>query len=444
MKKNYFSLLAAIFLLSIRCLHAQQGKENISKFIDADSSRLISVFKDLHANPELGFMEVRTSKIVADELQQLGYQVFTGIGKTGVVGVLKNGDGPTVMYRADMDANAVKETTGVPYSSNKTVKKDDNTTVPVMHACGHDAHITWLLGVARYMITNKDQWKGTLIMLAQPAEEPILGAEAMVNDGLYDKVPIPDYLFGLHTAPMPVGMVLAAKGERMAGTDQLDVTFHGIGGHGSSPHLAKDPIVMAAQAINAYQTVISRKADPQHATVLTVGAIHAGTDNNVIPNDALLKLNLRWYDEADRKLMLEAIKRINTGIAVAHDIPEDRYPTLIMKGWASPLINDSLTTEKVVRGLKQVLPENNIIQNFPRTMGSEDFQHLVIHNPKHAYSYINVGIANPAAFAAALAAGKQVPFYNHNGDYNVDPASIALGAKCGIAGLLALFENESN
>jgi len=217
-----------------------------------------------------------------------------------------------VMYRADMDCNAVKEITGLPYASTKTMKKEDGTEVPVMHACGHDAHVTWLLGVARIMMHLKKQWKGTLVMLGQPAEEPLTGAMAMVADKMYEKgVPVPDYLFGMHTWAKPVGYMLNGTGERSAGSDQLDVTFYGIGGHGSTPEVTKDPIIMACHAIIQYQTIISRSIAAQDAAVLTVGAIHAGADNNVIPASAIVKLNLRWFTEKTRNVLMDGIKRIN-------------------------------------------------------------------------------------------------------------------------------------
>ena len=253
--------------------------------------------------------------------------MIEGIGKTGVVGILENGDGPTVMYRADMDCNSVKEVTGLAYASTKTVKIADGSEVPVMHACGHDAHITWLLGIAKVMAEMKKAWSGTLVLVAQPAEESIEGARAMVDDGMYEKgVPEPDYLFGMHTAPLSTGTVNFEKGPRMAGTDQLDVTFYGIGGHGSSPHLAKDPVLMAATAVVQYQFIVSRAINPLNAAVLTVGSIQAGSDNNVIPASALVKINLRWYKESDRDLMFKAIERINKSIAMTYNMPQDLYP----------------------------------------------------------------------------------------------------------------------
>lgn len=414
--------------------------------INADSARLTAIFEDIHANPELGFMEVRTAGIVEKELKQLGYRVITGVGKTGVVGIMENGPGPIVMYRADMDCNAVKETTGLTYASTKVVQKDDGTETPVMHACGHDAHTTWLIGVAKVMAEMKDKWKGTLILVAQPAEELILGAEAMVNDGLYTKyhVPMPDYLFGMHTTPFPLGIVGAASGVRMAGTDQMDVTFKGIGGHGSNPQLTKDPVVMAAAAVMEYQVIISRRIDPQDAAVLTVGSIQAGSDNNVIPATALVKINLRWFNEKDRKLMIDGIKNIDEGIAHAYDLPDSLYPDIKMKGWSYPLVNSDTLTNTVIEGVKTVIPEKNILREdlMPRVMGSEDFHHLVIHNSKKNYCYILVGVADPQVFANAVKEGKQVPYSNHNSDFKVELAAIPLGVKIGSAALLQIFSSN--
>lgn len=290
--------------------------EKIKSLSNAENERLVAVFKDLHENPELGFMEVRTAAIVAKELKALGFTVMTGIGKTGVVGTFKNGEGPIVMYRADMDCNAVKETTGLQYASNKKMINPDGIEVPVAHLCGHDVHTTWLLGIAKNMVALKNQWKGTLIMIGQPAEEPGGGAAAMEAEIYKKGVPEPDFLLGMHTAPFEVGYYLNAAGSRMAGADQFDVTFYGIGGHGSSPNLAVDPIIMAANAILQYQTIISRNNDPQSPAVITVGAVQAGIDNNVIPASATLKLNTRFFNYTIRDSIISRIERINLGIAI--------------------------------------------------------------------------------------------------------------------------------
>ena len=240
MVNKIIKLLAPAIMMSVT-LYGQLAQQ-VRQMAYADSARLVGIFKDIHQNPELGFMEVRTSGIIAKELKTQGFQLITGIAKTGLVGILKNGDGPVVMYRADMDCNSVKEITGLPYASTKTMKKDDGTETPVMHACGHDAHVTWMLGVAKIMVALKNQWKGTLVLLAQPAEEMLIGAPSMVKDSMYERgVPVPDFLLGLHTSNIPVGTIDNGTGVRYSGSDQLDVTFKGFGGHGSESGKYKGP-----------------------------------------------------------------------------------------------------------------------------------------------------------------------------------------------------------
>jgi hippurate hydrolase len=412
---------------------------DVDTIIKAETPRLTETFKKIHQNPELGFMEVETSKIVADELKKLGYEVITGIAETGVVGILKNGKGPVVMFRADMDANAVEEATELPYASKKKVKRGDGETVPVMHACGHDAHTTWLLGIAKVMKENKDKWHGTLILVAQPAEEIIEGARAMADDPKFKKVPVPDILIAMHTAPIPTGTAILAKGLRMAGTDQIDVTFYGVGGHGSTPHLTVDPVLMAASAIIQYQFIVSRGIDAQHAAVLTVGSVQAGKDNNVIPSEALLKINLRWFDEKDRELMIKAIERINNAIAMAYGLPKSKYPKMVRKGWSVPVVNDPKLVDRVRPAMAHVLGDKNIFDKVPATMGSEDFHHLVIKNEKSKYLQIMVGTADPKLFKQAQKEGKLVPFNNHNPNFQVDLAAIPLGVKLGSEILLDLL-----
>jgi amidohydrolase len=428
-----------MFMLKAMNLHAQVNTQ-VKHFAYTDSSRLVEIFKDLHRNPELAFMEVRTSSIVEKELTALGYNVHTGIAKTGVVGILKNGEGPVVMYRADMDCNAVKETTGLPYASNKTSVNASGIEVPVMHACGHDAHITWLLGVARIMVLLKKEWKGTLVVVAQPAEEIGAGAKAMVKDKMYDKgIPVPDFLFGMHTRPIAVGKIENGIGDRMAGTDQLDVTFLGVGGHGASPEFTKDPIIMACNAVMQYQTVISRNISAQDVGVLTVGAFQSGNANNIIPSSALLKLNLRWFDEKTRSTLIEGIKRINEGIAVANNLPKDLYPKIEIKSTSYPLANNKEMAEKINASLVPVLDKRNIITDIPPLMISEDFHYLVLGNKKTVYDYVFVGIANNNSILTANKEGKQYPFYNHNSDYEVDLSAIPLGVEIGATALLAMF-----
>ena len=443
---KYFSLTGlALFISIITCIAQKKnttifsGQQTISQLAYADSGRLVDIYKDLHQHPELGFQEVRTSGILAKELKLLGYEVISGIAKTGVAGILRNGNGPVIMYRADMDCNSVKEVTGLPYASTQTMKKEDGTETPVMHACGHDAHVTWLIGIAKIMAAKKDLWKGTLVFIGQPAEEPMTGAKAMEAE-MYNKgVPVPDHMFGLHTWPIPVGSINNGYNVRFAGSDQLDVTFQGVGGHGSSPEVTKDPIVMAANAIMQYQTIISRNIAAQEAAVLTVGAIHAGVDNNVIPASATVKLNLRWFNDKTRQTLVDGIQRINEAVAIANGLPKELYPVINFKSTVSPLVNDTAMVTRVNQSLQSLSGIRTIISNAPSVMGSEDFQHLVKKGTATVYDYIQVGTASVDEYTKAIAEGKKGPYFNHNGNYKVDLSAIPLGTAIGAVGLMELF-----
>lgn len=407
--------------------------------VDADTPRLVALFKDLHQHPELAFTETRTAGIVAEELKQLGFAVTAGIGKTGVVGILRNGSGPTLWFRADMDANAVRETTGLAYAAAGKQRQPDGSEVDAMHACGHDAHVTWLLGLAKQMVALKGDWSGTLVVYAQPAEEVGLGAQAMVADGLNTRgFPKPDFALGSHTAPGPVGYVSNTAGVRMAGVDQLDVTFTGLGGHGSTPQMTIDPVVMAAQAVLAYQTIVSRTVDPQSAAVLTVGSIQAGRDNNVIPGEAKLLLNLRWLQPEVRATMLKRIDEIDNGIAIAAGVPANAMPKRVMKGNSGPLVNDAALVDRVNPSLIALLGEGKVIGNFPTVMGSEDFQE-VYRAANTPYVFLLIGVAPPDQFIAAQKQGRPFPYSNHNADFFVDLAAIPLGTKADTVAALALL-----
>ena len=444
--RTMVSTLISLNAASPPSANAQVSQPLIAKVnaaVDADAARLIDIFKDLHQHPELGFTELRTSAIVAKELKALGFTVVENIGKTGVVGVMRNGPGPTVWFRADMDSNAVLEATGLPYASTTKQRLEDGSEIDVMHACGHDAHVTWLLGLAKTMTTLKNDWSGTLVVYAQPAEEPGTGAQAMVEDKLWERgFPKPDYAFGAHTAPGPVGYISSSPGVRMAGTDQLDITFHGIGGHGSTPQMTIDPIVMAAQAILSYQTIISRNLDPQASAVVTVGAVVAGRDNNVIPDKAILKLNLRWFNAADREQTLRRIDEINRGVAVAAGVSEDRMPTRVMKGNASPLVNDKALVTRINPLLETLVGAGKVIDHFPAVMGSEDFQEAFKKLGNVPYAFILVGVAPLEMFEKARAAGRPFPYSNHNPDFFVDLAAIPIGAKVDAVAALAVLANQ--
>ncbi|BBZ25312.1 amidohydrolase [Mycolicibacter hiberniae] len=404
--------------------------ERVDDIVAADTRRLVEIFKDLHRHPELGFHEVRTARTVAQALSDLGLTVTTGIGQTGVVAVLANGPGPVVMYRADMDALHVPEATGLDYASSSP---------ELGHMCGHDAHVTWMLGMAKVLAQTTDSWSGTAVLVGQPAEELIAGAAAMVAGGLYDVAPRPDAFLALHTVPLPVGMVAAAGGERMAGTDQLDVVFHGVGGHGSMPQLARDTVLMAAQAVVQFQSIVSRTIAPNETAVLTVGSVQAGGTYNVIPDRALLKVNLRWFNPQVREQMLTGIRAICTGIARSYGMPDDRLPTITMAGGAPPLVNDPALTDRVATALGDLLGESHVLRDLPAGTGSEDC-HL-LKGPHHEVplAYLLVGIADPKVYAKCAERGQLFPYAPHSPDYVIDLSAIPAGTRIAARGMLELL-----
>lgn len=412
--------------------------KKVSEMVASDEDRLIKIFKHCHANPELGFQEVKTAALIAKEWKELGYEVHTGIGKTGVVGILKNGPGPVVMFRGDMDALPVREATGLEYASKAIAPTATGGFGPVMHACGHDTHITYLIGVAKVMKALQTDWSGTLILIAQPAEEIIAGARAMVEDGLYKIVPKADYLIASHVTPMhPAGSASVKAGRRMAGTDQFDVIIQGIGGHGSAPHRTKDPVVMGAMAVIGYQTIVSRSIDPQEPSVVTVGAFHAGDVHNVIPESATLKLNIRWFDPKVRTHLIDSIKRITDAVAISNDMPKDKMPKYIMRGTSGPVVNDEELVRRTEPALGLALGKENVKPGLPTTMGSEDFQILAEPHPETKILFVAIGCGK-ADVAENLKRGI-MPAANHNPKFQVELPAIAAGARANSLVLLELL-----
>src|SRR5262245_16942311 len=402
--------------------------KKVAALVDQDEPRLREIFLDLHRNPELGFQEVRTAALVAKELQALGYETHTGIGKTGVVGILKNGSGPVVMFRSDMDALPVLEETGLPYASRASGTSASGSLVPVMHACGHDAHVTFLIGVAKTMAELKGEWAGTLVLIAQPAEELIEGARAMVQGGLYDKAPRPDVLIASHVTPMhPTGTASVKAGRRNAGTDQIDVIITGVGGHGSAPQSEKDPITMGALALVGYQALVSQSIDPQEPSVLTVGSFQAGNANNVIPDEAVLKVNIRWFEPAVREKLIAGIKRVTDAVAVAADVPKDKMPKYIMKGSAAPLINDEEAVKRAEPAIRLALGDENAVPGLPTAMGSEDFQDLASPHPTTKILHVRIG-CGPVDVVEQIKQGHPPP-PGHNSKFKCQLPTIAAGTK---------------
>ena len=330
---------------------------------------LEAVYKDIHSHPELSMQENRTAGVAADHLRSAGYEVTTGVGKTGVVGVLRNGEGPTLMLRADMDALPVREATGLPYASSVTADQNGKS-VPVMHACGHDMHVTWLIGAATLMAKNRNAWRGTLMPLFQPAEEIGAGAQAMIDDGLFKRFPKPDAILGQHVMVGSSGTIGTRSGVITSAGDSFEIRMFGRGAHGSMPQASIDPVVMAASTVLRLQTIVSREIAPTDAAVITVGALQAGTKENVIPDNAIIKLNVRTFDEDVRKRVLAAIERIVNAEAEASRAPKkpeitplDRYPLVN---------NDPAATKRAVDAFRSYFPADRVKDTKPTT-ASEDF-----------------------------------------------------------------------
>ena len=406
-------VLAALLSLSLNT-NAQQL--SLDAMIERDLASLLSTYKTLHAAPELSHREEKTSAFVAGELRKLGFTVTERIGKYqngqwsgyGVAGVLKNGAGPTVLVRTELDALPVEEKTGLPYSSNVKTKNDAGVEVSVMHACGHDIHMTSFLGTAKLLTELKDKWKGTLVMLGQPAEETGDGANAMLRDELYTRFPKPDFAIALHDKPeLETGKVGYTPGYAMASATSIDIKIRGVGGHGSAPENTKDPIVTAAQVVMALQTIVSRENSPLDPAVVTVGSIHGGTRYNIIPDEVNLQLTVRTYKPEVRQRILSSIERIVKGVALTMNIPEDRAPQVKVSEGTGATYNDPQLLERLAVAFKQALGDDNVVK-VPPIMASEDFGYFSLD---HAIptTIFWLGASDPAKVKQSRDSGVALP-----------------------------------
>ena len=342
----------------------------ILAYLDKMLPELEALYKNIHRHPELSMQETRTAGIAADHLRTSGFEVTTGVGKTGVVGVLRNGDGPTVMLRADMDALPIKEATGLPYASSVTATGPDGRSVSVAHSCGHDMHVACLTGASSLFALSRDSWHGTLMSVFQPGEETAQGAQAMIDDNLFKRFPKPDVVLGQHVMSLPSGHLDWRTGVVTSAADSLQIRMFGRGAHGSMPEASIDPVVMAASTVIRLQTIVSREVSPTDSAVLTIGVLQAGTKENVIPDEAIIKLNVRTFDEGVRKHVLAAIERIVNAEAAASGTPKP--PQITSLDHYSLVTNDVDATEKVVAAFRQNFPDGSVEQTKP-TMASEDF-----------------------------------------------------------------------
>lgn len=363
--------MAGAAALSLAAAPAQA--DELRDAVAADLPGLIALYEDLHANPELSFQEVETAKKLAARARALGFEVTEGVGKTGVVAVMRNGDGPTVMLRADMDGLPVIEQTGLPYASKRRAVPQSGIETGVMHACGHDTHMAGWVGTAQLLAARRDQWSGTLVMILQPAEEIGEGAKAMLDDGLYTRFPKPDYVLAFHDAAQaPAGMIGYANGFALANVDSVDIVVPGVGGHGAYPHTTKDPVVLASAIVMRLQTLVSRELNPTESAVVTVGSFQAGSKHNIIPDEARLQITVRSYSDAARKLLLDGIARIARGEAVAAGMPDDKMPRVSVADPYTPAtFNTAALTQRVAALLAPRFEGR--VKEVPAVMGGEDF-----------------------------------------------------------------------
>ena len=348
--------------------------QELNEAIRQDLPSLMTIYRDLHQHPELSLQETRSAGVMAAEARRLGFDVTTGVGGTGVVAVLRNGDGPVLMLRADMDALPVEEQTGLPFASRARGTSLAGVESGIMHACGHDTHMSAWIGVARRLVAMRGQWAGTLVMIGQPAEELGLGAKAMLDDGLFTRFPKPGTVIAFHdSATLPAGTIGYTMGPTLANVDSVDIRVRGLGGHGAAPHTTRDPIVLASRIVTALQTLVSRELDPLDAAVVTVGSFHAGTKHNIISDEARLQLTVRSYTPEIRRQLLDGIARIARGEAIAAGIPEDRMPVITSEPNYTPA---TVNTDAITRSTTDLFRAHfgaERVREIRPVMAGEDF-----------------------------------------------------------------------
>ena len=410
-KKLLLLALAAMTLPTASQALPAADHAALANAINADMPQLMALYRDLHANPELSMTEVRSPAKLAAEARKLGFTVTEHVGKTGVVAVMKNGPGPVLLLRADMDALPVVEQTGLPFASKVRATARSGVETGVMHACGHDTHMTSWLGTARRLAAMKSQWSGTLVMILQPGEETGEGAKAMLDDGLYSRFPKPDYVLAFHdAAALPAGVIGVTPGYALANVDSVDISVKGVGGHGAYPQTTKDPIVLASRIVTTLQTLVSRENDPANPAVVTVGSFQAGAKHNIISDEARLQLTVRSYTPEVRKLLLDGIRRIARGEAIAAGMPEDRMPVVtIREGEFTP---STFNTEKLSARALALFTENFGPQRAiktPAVMGGEDFSRYWLADKKIESLIFWVGGTPKAKWDAAGGDASKLP-----------------------------------
>ena len=436
------TLFALSLLLTPILASTAAAEETLADQIEADYEYLWPLFEHFHRNPELSFLENETAKRLAAELEGQGFAVTTGIGGTGLVAMMTNGDGPTVLVRADMDGLPVKEDSGLEYASTVTQVNRKGDTVPVMHACGHDVHITSLVGTARRLAANRDHWRGTVMLIGQPAEERIDGARAMMDDGLYERFGRPDYALAFHVdADFEAGKLIPSAGLVASSSDSIDIIVHGVGAHGASPHTGKDPILIGSQIVVALQSLVSREISPLEPGVVTVGAFHSGFKHNIISDRAELQLTVRSDSPETRKKLLEGIERIATNIGRAAGLDEDMLPEVKHAGEStSVMVNDEALAERLNTAFRSHFREDQFGDMVRTGMGAEDFPYFTDIDPPIPGQYFLVGGTDPAAFEAAASGGPPVPSH-HSPLFKIVPEpSITMGIEAMTVAIFHLLE----
>jgi amidohydrolase len=441
--KNFLILLLLLAILPELFGQKNSLNEKILANVNEEVEKYQALYIDLHRNPELSLMEFETSKKMANELKSIGFEVTAGVGGNGVVGVFRNGKGKVIMLRTDMDALPVKENTGLPYSSHVVMKDSSGMDTPVMHACGHDLHMTIWLGTLRTLIGLKNEWQGTIVAIAQPAEEISGGSNAMIKDGLFSRFPRPDYALCFHvSAEMPAGTIGYLPGTILAGVNSADLTIYGIGGHGALPQNTIDPIVLSARIILDIQTIVSREINPVKPAVVTVGAIHGGTKHNIIPDEVKMLLTLRFFDDAVYKDIREALIRITRGDAIAAGLPENKMPLVEFGNqYTPPVVNDPGLVLNVVKYMKNIVGEDKVIQVDPST-GAEDFGKYGLTDEKIPIALFWVGGVNNTLYFNHVEKGTFLPSL-HNSSFAPD---FIPSFKCGVPAMsraiIDLFGNK--
>ncbi|WP_394200329.1 amidohydrolase [Shewanella waksmanii] len=440
---HQFSALALAMLLSFGS-QAKPTPQQLEQSVSQSLPQLEQLYLHLHQHPELSYHEKQTGQRMAAELKRLGFDVTDNYGGYGVVGIFKNGDGPTIMVRADTDGLPITEQTGKPYASTVTTKDKDNNTVGVMHGCGHDIHMTSFIGTAEQLVKHKSAWKGTLMMVAQPAEEVGGGAKAMLKQGLFSEFPTPDHILGLHvSASLPAGQVGITPGYALANVDSVDISVKGKGGHGAYPHTTIDPVVLAARIVLALQTIPSREVSPLAPNVVTVGSIHGGSKHNIISNEVKLQLTLRSYDPDVRLQQIAAIKRIVKGIGISVGLTEELLPSVYVHSDETipSTYNDPQQTTKISDSIRSAIGSENVVEAQP-VMAGEDFGLYGLTPEKRPITIFWLGGVEPDKYQRVIESGKQLPSL-HSSQFAPDyPLTIKTGVRATTASVIDLFNGK--